>query len=36
MERKNEKKDLEKNLSNNKVDFKFFKRTNQNNLKKNY
>ena len=30
----NEKKDLEKNLSNNKVDFKFFKRTNQNNLKK--
>lgn len=30
----NEKKDLEKSLSNNKVDFKFFKRTNQNNLKK--
>ena len=30
----NEKKNLEKSLSNNKVDFKFFKRTNQNNLKK--
>ena len=30
----NEKKDLEKSLLNNKVDFIFFKRTNQNNLKK--
>ena len=31
---KNEKKDLEKSLLRNKVDFKFFRRTNQNNLKK--